>query len=60
MIDLSLTDPNGQLVVRRALAASDFHHRETTLPASGETALQLQFSTGAQRVAGYTVEVFYP
>jgi hypothetical protein len=59
-IDLSLTDANGQLVARRALSPQDFRSRTTTMPAGGETSLQAMMSTGAVRIAGYTVEVFYP
>jgi hypothetical protein len=54
-IDLSLTDSNGQLVARRALSPQDFRSRSTTMPAG-----QTMMSTGAVRIAGYTVEVFYP
>lgn len=59
-IDLSLTDANGQLVARRALSPQDFRSRTTTMPAGGEASLQAIMSTGAVRIAGYTVEVFYP
>lgn len=59
-IDLSLTDANGQLVARRALSPQDFRIRTTTMAAGSETSLQAMMSTGAARVAGYTVEVFYP
>lgn len=59
-IDLSLTDVNGQLVARRALSPQDFRSRTTTMPAGGEASLQAMMSTGALRIAGYTVEVFYP
>ena len=59
-IDLSLTDANGQLVARRALSPQDFRARSAVLAAGGETALQALLSTGAERVVGYTVEVFYP
>lgn len=59
-IDLSLTDANGQLVARRALGPKDFHSRTTTMQPGGETSLQTMMSTGATRIAGYTVEVFYP
>lgn len=58
-IDLSLTDTGGQLVARRALLPADFRHA-ASLPPASETPLELLFSTGGRRVAGYTVEVFYP
>lgn len=63
-VDLSLTDSNGQLVSRRALAPADFSVSGTR-PASPllrpdtDTRLQATLTT-AQRVVGYTVEVFYP
>jgi hypothetical protein len=59
-IDLSLTDANGQLVARRALSPQDFRSRTTAMPAGGEAALQALMTTGTVRIAGYTVEVFYP
>ncbi len=58
-IDLKLTDTNGALVVRRMLSAADFQH-PSDLPAGSETQLQLQFTTGDQRIAGYTIDLFYP
>ena len=57
-IDLNLTDVNGRLVARRALAPKDFRVPDV-LPAGAETALQLTLAT-ATAVAGYTVEIFYP
>lgn len=60
MVDLSLTDGNGELVARRALAAGDFERAPATLAPASETSLQLAFSTDGRRVAGYTVEIFYP
>jgi predicted Zn finger-like uncharacterized protein len=59
-IDLSLTDANGQMVARRALSPNDFRSRTTSMQPGGETSLQAMMSTGATRIAGYTVEVFYP
>ena len=58
-IDLSLTDGNGRLVARRALAPRDFGALSVIQPGA-ETALQLMLNTGGARVAGYTVEIFYP
>jgi len=60
MVDLSLTDGNGELVARRALAASDFDRASATLAPASEASLHLAFSTDGRRVAGYTVEIFYP
>ena len=47
-------------VARRALAATDFHGAGASLPAAGETTLRTLLADPGGRVAGYTVEVFYP
>jgi predicted Zn finger-like uncharacterized protein len=59
-VDLSLTDESGQLVARRALSPKDFQSAPSTLPGASETTLQLLLSAASGRVAGYTVEIFYP
>ena len=59
-VDLSLTDASGQLVARRMLAPLDFRIAAAPMRPGSESALQLMLSTGDARVAGYTVEVFYP
>lgn len=59
-VELSLTDPNGQLVARRALSPRDLRVRAAALDGGAETSLQALLSTGAARVTGYTVEIFYP
>ncbi len=58
-IDLTLTDANGRLVARRALAPRDFHAAEVIAPRA-ETPLQVVLGTGTPTVVGYTVEIFYP
>ena len=58
-VELSLTDSNGRLLVRRALAPRDFRAAET-IAAGAEMSLQALLATGGARVAGYTVEIFYP
>ncbi len=58
-IDLSLTDGNGRLVARRALAPRDFGTTAIIQPGA-ETALQLMLNAGSARIAGYTIEIFYP
>jgi predicted Zn finger-like uncharacterized protein len=58
-IDLSLTDGNGRLIARRALAPRDFGAANVIQPGA-ETALQLMLNAAGARVAGYTVEIFYP
>jgi predicted Zn finger-like uncharacterized protein len=66
-VELSLTDPSGALIARRALAPSDFHLAVSDtavgaepLAAGRETAWQARLGTGGVRVSGYTVELFYP
>jgi len=58
-IDLTLTDGNGRLVARRALAPRDFRAPEIIAPGA-ETSLQTVLTAGAASVVGYTVEIFYP
>jgi predicted Zn finger-like uncharacterized protein len=58
-IDLSLTDGNGRLVARRALSPRDFG-AASVLPPGAEAGLQVMLNAGNFRVAGYTVEIFYP
>ncbi len=58
-VDLSLTDGNGRLVARRALAPRDFGAASVLQPGA-EAALQLMLNAGSARVSGYTVEIFYP
>jgi predicted Zn finger-like uncharacterized protein len=59
-VDLTLTDTAGQLVARRVLMPADFRVADPVLDAGGEAALQALLAPGDPRVAGYTVEVFYP
>jgi predicted Zn finger-like uncharacterized protein len=58
-IDLTLTDDNGRLLARRALAPRDFHAPEV-LAAGAEASLQTALSAGSAPVVGYVVEIFYP
>jgi predicted Zn finger-like uncharacterized protein len=58
-VDLSLTDGNGRLIARRALAPRDFGAASVLQPGS-EAPLQLMLNAGSARVSGYTVEIFYP
>lgn len=58
-VDLSLTDGNGRLIARRALTPGDFQ-MDPVLPAGADATLQLTLATTGARVAGYTVELFYP
>jgi len=59
-VDLSLTDPAGQLVVRRVLTPRDFRTATSVIQPGAETALQLLLATDDAKVSGYTVEIFYP
>ena len=59
-IDLGLTDAAGQLVARRMLAPGEWRVATAAIPAGAELPLQLLLTTGGARVAGYTVEIFYP
>ena len=59
-LELSLTDSNGLLLARRALRPGDFRNSIVTIAPGAEAALQLTLATGNPRVAGYTVEIFYP
>ena len=59
-IDLALTDTRGQTMARRVLTAAELGNPAESLPAGGEVTLQATLDLGEQRVAGYTVELFYP
>jgi hypothetical protein len=59
-IDLVLTDARGQTLARRVLTAAELGHTAQSLPPGGELTLQALLDLGERRVAGYTVELFYP
>lgn len=59
-IDLALTDTQGQTLARRVLTMAELGQSAQSLPPRGELALQAMLELGEQRVAGYTVELFYP
>lgn len=59
-VELTLTDANGELQARRALSPQDLRARSAEIGAGAETTLQATLSTGALRITGYTVEIFYP
>jgi predicted Zn finger-like uncharacterized protein len=58
--DLVLTDTLGRTVARRVLTAGELGNLSRSVPAGGELALLASLDTGEQRVAGYTIELFYP
>ncbi len=59
-VELSLTDSQGKLIARKALLARDFKLDPPQVEAAAALPLQLVLSTGEARIAGYTVELFYP
>ncbi len=63
-IELSLTDPQDQPVVRRVLLPTDFGARSAALAAAsvwtGSLALTVQPGAGSDRIAGYRLLAFYP
>ena len=59
-IELTLSDTQGHTVVRRVLTAAELGQPAEQLPAGGELALQATLDLGERRVAGYTIELFYP
>lgn len=59
-LDLTLTDPQGQLVARRVLPAAELGVQQAALQAGQELPIKVLVSTGERRVDGYTLELFYP
>ena len=59
-LELSLTDAQGKLLVRRVLRASELGAVPTTLAAGAELPLQALLSTAQLRISGYTIDIFYP
>jgi hypothetical protein len=59
-IELNLTDINGAPFARRVLGPEAMSPALKQVGAESEQTLSLLFSTGGQRVSGYSVNVFYP
>lgn len=63
-IELSLTDPQDQPVIRRVILPAEFGARSEVLASAsiwtGALALTVQPDIGAQRIAGYRLLAFYP
>lgn len=59
-LDLALTDPQGQLVARRVVPMAELGVAQAALQVGQELPIQVLVSTGDRRVAGYTLELFYP
>lgn len=59
-VELSLSDANGAPLARRVLGPEVMSPALTQVNAESEHSLSLVFSTGGQRVSGYSVNIFYP
>lgn len=59
-LDLTLTDPQGQLLARRVLQSAELGLSQAALQAGQALPVQLLLGTGELRAAGYTLELFYP
>jgi predicted Zn finger-like uncharacterized protein len=59
-LDLSFTDASGQVVSRKVLMPSELGARGEALGAEGQWRVDARLAVGDLRIAGYTVEVFYP
>ncbi|MBA4218671.1 MAG: zinc-ribbon domain-containing protein [Proteobacteria bacterium] len=59
-VELSLTDSTGAALARRVLEPRALSPSLTQVNADSEQALSFSFSTGEQRVSGYSVNIFYP
>ncbi len=63
-VELSLTDPQDQPVIRRVILPAEFGARSDALAGasvwSGSLALTVQADASVQRVAGYRLLAFYP
>jgi predicted Zn finger-like uncharacterized protein len=60
-LDLTLTDPRGEVVSRRVLRAADLGpSAPDALAAGAEWSTLATLDVGERRVTGYTIELFYP
>ncbi len=65
-IELSLLDPSGLVTLRRVLSPGDLLPggdsgiAPVVIGPRADFPMQLQLTTGAQRINGYSVEIFYP
>lgn len=59
-VELAVTDPAGQLVSRRVLQAAELGATQGSIAPGAELPLQALLGAGEKRLAGYTVEIFYP
>jgi predicted Zn finger-like uncharacterized protein len=60
-LDLTLTDPRGEIVTRRVLRAADLGGgAPDALAAGAEWSALATLDVGDRRVTGYTIDLFYP
>jgi hypothetical protein len=59
-VELSLSDASGAPFARRVVAPDALMPQLKQVGAESEQGLSFSFSTGAQRVSGYSVNIFYP
>lgn len=59
-LELSLTDPLGELVARRVFTPTELGLREGVLAAQATWGVDVRLDVGTLSVAGFSVEVFYP
>jgi predicted Zn finger-like uncharacterized protein len=60
-LDLTLTNLRGEVVARRVLRATDVvPNAPTQIAAGADWSAQAVLDLGERRIAGYTVELFYP
>jgi Protein of unknown function (DUF3426) len=59
-LDVSLNDVQGQLIVRRVIRAAEAGALQATIAPGAEQTLQTLLWAGERRLAGYTIEIFYP
>lgn len=59
-VELTLTDSQGQALIRRVLMPSDWRGGASQLAPGADVNLQTVVQVADPRVAGYTVEIFYP
>jgi hypothetical protein len=59
-IDLTLTDAQGHVTARRVLLATELGNSADSVPAQGDATLNGMLELAGPRIAGYTIELFYP
>ena len=59
-LELTLTDNRGDMIARRVLHPAELGATQASLAAGADLTLQAVLDVGEHRVAGYSVELFYP